>query len=78
MNSFLASDNNWVHSENKYIHFRIKDGPKIEMQFPSLQSYALIVGNKKGRKIDDKKTANQKKVKLSTNILHVRFRLIIP
>ena len=41
VNSFLSSENNWVHFENNYIHLGIKDGPKIKISIPSLQSNAL-------------------------------------
>ena len=63
MNSVSASGNNWVHFKNDYIHLGIKDGPNIVMLFSSLQSIALIVGNKKGREAHDKNTTNHKKFK---------------
>ena len=72
VNSFLASWNNGRHFVNNYIHLGIKDGPKIKIPISSLQSNALIVGNKNIR--DDKKsTKSNKKIKLSTNVLRDRF-----
>ena len=62
-----------IHFENNCIHLGIKDGPKIEIPFPSLPSNALIVSNKKGRKSDHKDTTNIKKLKLSTNLLRDKF-----
>ena len=73
VNSFLASGNNWVHFENNFIHFGIKDGPKIEIPFTSLPSNALIINNKKERKSGEDNKTNIKKLKLSTNLLHDRF-----
>ena len=75
VNSFLQNGNNWVHFENNSIHLGIRDGPKIKIPITSLQSNALIVGDKETKDAD--KGLNHmpvtKKVKLSTNILHDRF-----
>ena len=72
VNSFLLSGNERVHFENNHIHLGIKDGPRIKIPISSLQSNVLIVSNKNMR--TDKKTTNpNKKMKLSTNVLHDRF-----
>jgi len=74
VNSFLQNGNNWVHFENSHIHLGIKDGPKIKIPISSLQSNALVVGELKP--IDKSNKAHgrfNKKVKLTTNVLHDRF-----
>ena len=73
-NSFVQNGNNRVYFEGSYIHLGIKDGPKIRIFISSMQSNALVVGDSnsknKNRGLNNK---SNKKIRLSTNLLHDRF-----